>query len=215
MSEPIDKYTLLPDNRTTFERAYEEGTKGLSKSEDVLNWLNDPLKVRSDLLPIMASERGVNDWFFSDSEPEKRAITDSAYSVHQASGTNDGILRALKAVDFSAQISHWTEVEGGKPYSIYVQAWGDKSQGVTKERTLRLLERLNHVKSERDTVDLSVSFGVSASLAMTAHIPSSVNVTPIDGKASLWPQENCVASVAAAMGLGAPVSIKHIFVKAI
>lgn len=215
MSEPIDKHTLLPDNRTTFERAYEEGSKGISKSEEVLNWLNDPLKVRADLLPLMAAERGVNDWFFSDSEAEKRAITASAYSVHQASGTNDGILKALKAVDFSAQISHWTEAENGKPYSIYVHAWGDKSQTVNKARTLRLLERLNHVKSERDTVDLAVSFGVSTSLAMTAHIPPSVNVTPFDGKASLWPQENCVASVATVMGLGVPVSIKHIFAKAI
>lgn len=211
----LDKNTLLPDNRTTFERSYEEGVKGLVKGEDVHEWISDPLKTKVELLDLMAAERGVSDWFFSDSETEKRAITASAYSVHQASGTNDGILKALKAVDFSAQISHWTEVENGKPYSIHVHAWGDKSQTVNKARTLRLLERLNHVKSERDTVDLAVSFGVSTSLAMTAHIPPSVNVTPFDGKASLWPQENCAASVATVMGLGVPVSIKHIFAKAI
>lgn len=213
MSEPIDKDTLLPDNRTTFERSYEEGTKALVKSEDVLLTLNDPMAVKSALLPLMASEGGVNDWFFSDSEAEKRAITKASYSVHQASGTNAGITQALKAVDYTAQITHWKQVEGGLPYSVHVMAWGNSHQTVTKERADRLIERLNHVKSEKDTIDLSLVFAVSQSFSVKAAASPSVSFNPTAAKMELW-ELDLTASAALAIGHTASVTVHPMSVKA-
>lgn len=213
MSELIDKDTLLPDNRTTFERSYEEGTKALVKSEDVLPVINDPMTTPSDLLPLMASERGVNDWFFSDTEAEKRAITAVSYSVHQTSGTNAGIIQALDAVDYTADITHWKQVEGGKPYTVYVLAWGNKNQTVNQERAQRMIERLNHVKSERDTIDLALAFGVSQSFEMKAAGSPTVNVQHAKAKASLW-QLELSGTMAVGAGHATPITVHPISVKA-
>lgn len=213
MSEPIDKDTLLPDNRTTFERSYEEGTKALVKSEDVLPVINDPITTPSDLLPLMASERGVNDWFFSDTEAEKRTITAVSYSVHQTSGTNAGIIQALDAVDYTADITHWKQVEGGKPYTVYVLAWGNKNQTVNQERAQRMIERLNHVKSERDTIDLSLAFGVSQSFEMKAAGAPTVNIQPAKAKASLW-QLDVIGNVSVGGGHTTPVTVHPMSIKA-
>lgn len=213
MSEPIDKDTLLPDNRTTFERSYEEGTKALVKSEDVLPTINDPMTTPQDLLPLMASERGVNDWFFSDSESEKRAITKVSYSVHQASGTNEGIEQALAAVDYTSEITHWKQVEGGLPYTVYVLAWGKSNQTVTQERAHRLIERLNHVKSERDTIELALAFGVSQSFEMKAAGAPTVSIQHAKAKANLW-QLDISGKVAVGMGHATPVTVHPMSVKA-
>ncbi|EOC5887528.1 phage tail protein [Vibrio vulnificus] len=186
MSEVIDHETLLPDNRTTFERSFEEAIKGIVKSEDASNWIDDPLKTRAALLELMAAERGVNDWFFSDSEQAKRLITDMSYSIHQTSGTNEGINLALKAVDYSSQIAHWTKVDGGLPYTVYVLAWGDHHQTVTEEKAKRLIARINHVKSERDTVDLTLAFAMSQAMTINAAISHPTSVTPTDASAQLW-----------------------------
>ncbi|WP_346338836.1 phage tail protein I [Vibrio parahaemolyticus] len=213
MSEPIDKDTLLPDNRTTFERSYEEGSKALVKSEDKLATINDPMTTTQELLPLMAAERGVNDWFFSDSEAEKRAITNVSYSVHQASGTNAGIAQALDAVDYTAQITHWKQVDGGLPYTVYVLAWGKSNQTVTQERANRLIERLNHVKSERDTIELALAFGVSQSFEIKAASAPSVSIQHANAKADIW-QLDVKGSAALGMGHATPITIHPMTVKA-
>lgn len=213
MSEPIDKETLLPDNRTTFERSYEEGTKALVKSDNALPTINDPMTISEELLPLMASERGVNDWFFSDSEAEKRAITKVSYSVHQTSGTSQGIMQALDAVDYTAQISHWKQVDGGLPYTVYVLAWGKSYQTVTQERANRLIERLNHVKSERDTIELALAFGVYQSFEMKAAGAPTVSIQPAKAKADLW-QLDVQGTAALGIGHATPVTIHPMSVKA-
>ncbi|NGZ18025.1 hypothetical protein G6Z94_11810 [Vibrio aestuarianus] len=212
MSE-LDKNTLLPDNRTTFERSYEEGVKDLVKGEDVHQWISDPLKTKIELLDLMAKERGVNDWFFSDSEQAKRAITQASYSVHQLSGTHEGIKQALDAVDYTAQITHWKQVEGGLPYTVHVMAWGNSHQTVTKERADRFIERLNHVKSEKDTIDLSLVFAVSQSFSMKAAASPSVSFNPTEAKMELW-ELDLTANAALAIGHTASVTVHPMSVKA-
>lgn len=190
-----DKNTLLPDNRTTFERSYEEGLKALVKSDEVYSWISDPLKTKPELLDLIAKERGVNDWFFSDSEETKRAITAASYSVHQSSGTNSGILQALSAVDYSADVTHWKQVEGGKPYTVYVVAWGNSNQPVSKLQSDRLLERINHVKSLRDTIDFALAYAASTSIVIAAASPALSSVTTTDATASLWEMPMCTGRI--------------------
>ncbi|ELA7323267.1 phage tail protein I [Vibrio parahaemolyticus] len=213
MSEPIDKDTLLPDNRTTFERSYEEGSKALVKSEDKLATINDPMTTTQELLPLMASERGVNDWFFSDSESEKRLITQVSYQVHQTSGTNEGIIQALDAVGYTAEITHWKQVEGGLPYTVYVLAWGNYHQTVSAERANRLIERLNHVKSERDTVELALAFGVSQSFRIQGAMAPTASIAPTSAQANMW-ELDVVGKVPIAIGHACGVAVHPMSLKA-
>lgn len=209
MSE-LDKDTLLPDNRTTFERSYEEGIKDLVKGEDVHAWITDPLKTKAELLDLMAKERGVNDWFFSDSEQTKRAITQVSYSVHQKSGTHAGIMQALDAVGYSAEIKHWKQVEGALPYTVYVVAWGNSNQLVSKQQSERLIARINHVKSERDTIDFALAYAVSTSITASAAAPSLTSVTTTDAKAYLWDTPACTAGMRTAAACVPIVSVATI-----
>ena len=213
MLKPIDEQTLLPDNRTSFERSFEEGFKKLVKSTDVLAAIADPCTTSQEILPIIASERGVNDWFFSDTEDQKRAITKVSYSVHQTSGTNAGIELALEAVDFSAKIEHWTKVQGGLPYTVYVTARANTTQNVTKERAHRLIERLNHVKSERDTVDLTLAYDVEQKFRVQAAVLPRVNIQPTKAQVKLWPISTSGRVSLGAAG-GAPISVSPLLVKA-
>ena len=213
MLKPIDEHTLLPDNRTSFERSFEEGFKKLVKSPEVLATITDPYTTSEEILPIIASERGVNDWFFSDTEDQKRAITKVSYSVHQTSGTNAGIELALEAVDYSAKIEHWTKVQGGLPYTVYVTARPNTTQNVTKERAHRLIERLNHVKSERDTVDLTLAYHIEQEVKVKAAVLPRVNIQPTKAKINLWPISTS-GHVSLGAGGGAPISVSPILVKA-
>ena len=213
MSKPIDEQTLLPDNRTSFERSFEEGFKKLVKSTDVLAAIADPCTTSKEILPIIASERGVNDWFFSDTEKQKRAITKVSYSVHQTSGTNAGIELALEAVDFSAKIEHWTKVQGGLPYTVYVTARANTTQMSPKERAHRLIERLNHVKSERDTVDLTLAYDVEQKFTAQAAVLPRVNIQPTKAQVKLWPISTSGRVSLGACG-GAPISVSPMLVKA-
>ncbi|POC10036.1 phage tail protein, partial [Vibrio vulnificus] len=91
-------------NRTTFERSYEEGSKALVKSEDVLSWLNAPQLTRADLLDLMAKELGVLDWYYVDSEQAKRDSVEQAATIQRSAGTRAGLVKALKAIGVDAEI---------------------------------------------------------------------------------------------------------------
>ncbi|MBV7264317.1 phage tail protein I, partial [Photobacterium sp. WH24] len=101
---PLDDETLLPNNRTPFERSFEEGMKDLATTEDVYSWLHDPLKTDTRLLDLMAKEAGVKDWFFDDSEQAKRQSIDLAHLIMQKAGTRTGLKDALEALGISAQV---------------------------------------------------------------------------------------------------------------
>tara|TARA_B100001059_G_scaffold236796_1_gene290503 strand:+ start:34958 stop:35482 length:525 start_codon:yes stop_codon:yes gene_type:complete len=142
--------TLLPDNRTPFEEAFEKTIARLTKNEDFLSWLTDPQKTDAKLLDIMAKEAGVGDWFASDIESDKRASIENATKIHQKSGTREGILDALRALGCQAEIA-----SGDLPFSLRVfNLIVDKP--LTADLQARLKERVNNTKSERDTVMLEL-----------------------------------------------------------
>lgn len=146
----LDHETLLPSNRTDFERSFEEGIKNLVKSENFFDWLTDPLKTESKLLDIMAKEAGVLDWFNSDLESDKRHSIDKAPSIHQKAGTRTGIKQGLEALGCRAQIS-----KGEKAYSLHIyNLVTDKA--LTVDLQNRLYERIRNNKSERDVFELVI-----------------------------------------------------------
>ena len=151
MSEQIDQHTLLPDNRTTFERSTEEALKALVKSEGVLEWLNDPQATRADLLDVMAKEAGVLDWFYHDDENAKRASIEHAVRIQQRAGTRQGLTEAMSAIGVDAEVER-----GDKPYSLNIKTWSPA--GINEASLMRLAARLEAYKSERDSFAMSVGF---------------------------------------------------------
>lgn len=150
MSEQKSYRTLLPDNRTPYEQAYEQAIADLMSNEDFYSWLTDPQKTRADLLDIMAKEAGVADWFASDSESDKRDSIEKSIFIHQKSGTRQGIIEALEALGCTAQIKR-----GEKPYSLEVfNLITDKP--LTEDLQKRLNSRVSSVKSERDSINLEL-----------------------------------------------------------
>ncbi|MBN8090501.1 hypothetical protein J0J26_20500 [Vibrio vulnificus] len=157
MSEVFDYETLLPDNRTTFERSYEEAERKLLKRSDVLSWLNDPQATKSFLLDLMASEVGVRDWFFDDSELSKRLSVELAAKIQRGAGTKAGLIAALKAIEVDAEVER-----GERPFSLVVRSWSPRQ--INSDTLRRLEARVSEYKAERDTFSLAVGYRVSGSL---------------------------------------------------
>ncbi|HAS6054666.1 TPA: hypothetical protein I7122_18205 [Vibrio vulnificus] len=169
MSEPIDKDTLLPDNRTTFERSYEEGSKALVKSEGALSWLNDPQLTRVELLDWMAKELGVLDWFYVDTSQTKRDSVEQAASIQRSAGTRSGLTKALKAIGVDAEI-----VRGNKPYSIAIKTWAPSV--IDESAIRRISSRVTAYKSERDSFELSVGFKSTGQMCIGGVVVSAPRV---------------------------------------
>lgn len=145
-----DSRTLLADNRTPFETSFEHAIKNLVASSDFYDWLTDPQKTDAKLLDIMAKEAGVNDWFNSDLESDKRTSIESAPSIHRKAGTHEGIKEALEALGCRASVRR-----GDKPYSIFIyNLVTDKP--LTIDLQNRLYKRVETNKSERDTFELVI-----------------------------------------------------------
>lgn len=144
-----DFETLLTDNRTTYERAYEEGIKEVVKSDDFFNWLIDPMKTQEQLLDIMAKEACVSDWYDSDLDLDKRRSIRDSREIHKKSGTISGIKGGLAALGCRADIKR-----NGK-YSLHIYNLVTDKQ-LTIELQERLYERINNSKSLRDVFELVI-----------------------------------------------------------
>lgn len=153
MSDLIHSKTLLNDNQTDFEFAFEQSLKKLAENEDIYEWLTDPQKTDAALLDIMAEEAGVVDWFGSDLESAKRDSIEQATFIHQKSGTREGLKQALSALGFIATVE-----KGAKPYSLLIEGY-IKDKPFSVDISKRVNARVNSYKSERDSVDIVLSIG--------------------------------------------------------
>lgn len=153
MSNPNkpDDRSLLPDNSTPFEEAFEQAAADLMKSDNHYEWLTDPMATSSELLDIMAKEAGVVDWFNSDLESDKRLSIFKATVIHQLSGTRTGVKEALEALGCQATVTRSPDIS----YHINIENLvTDKV--LTDELLNRLYERVRNTKSERDTFSLTI-----------------------------------------------------------
>jgi len=146
-NKPLDR-SLLPDNSTPFEEAFEHATADMMASDNVYVWLNDPLTTKDGLLDLMAKEAGVQDWFSDDSETAKRQAINQAVPIHKKAGTRSGVRLALKAIGINA-----TVIRGSKPYTIYVEGRLE-SEPLTSEISRRMNARVELYKSEKDTAEI-------------------------------------------------------------
>lgn len=149
-NKPLDR-SLLPDNRTVFEESFEHAVAQMMASDGHYQWLNDPEKTLTSLLDIMAKEVGVVDWFDSDLESDKRQSIKNAVSIHQKSGTRQGVKEALDALGCRAVVTRRADVK----YHIDIDNLiTDKV--LTNELLDRLYQRVRSTKAERDTFTLTI-----------------------------------------------------------
>ncbi|MDG3089129.1 phage tail protein I [Vibrio hannami] len=144
-----DFETLLPDYRTSYERAYEEGIKEIVKSDDFFDWLIDPMKTKTELLDILAKEAGVIDWYDSDLDIDKRRSIRDAPSIHKKKGTIKGIQEGLEALGCRATVTR------NEKYSLHIHNLVTDKQ-LTLDLHERLYERINSSKSLRDVFELVI-----------------------------------------------------------
>ena len=209
-------YSLLTDNASPLERALEHTlSKHLDQVAPPLPQLRNAHQTPESALPHLAADRMVTYWKKEDSVKIKRSQVASAQVERKKAGTKEGVRIALDAIGYGCQVNSRYESPELPPFTLDVIAWQHSKGTVNSELIDQLIDKLNENKSTRDTIELSLSYGVFSSWGMTASIPPAVNITPVDGKASLWPQENHTSDLGMAMALGVAVTVKHIYATAI
>ncbi|ELH7952691.1 phage tail protein I [Vibrio fluvialis] len=170
----LDYQTLLPTNRTPFERAFEEGIKELANTPELYSWLHDPSKTDAALLDMMAQEEGVLDWFFDDSEASKRESILKSKEIMRLSGTRGGIKSALKALGVESEVK-----KGNLRYHLMVEGFLS-DQPMSSEMSRRINSRINSYRSERDSVSLTMtrSHGMNKNRALVIGVTKVVQVSP-------------------------------------
>lgn len=183
MFEPSDFISVQPENRSTLEEALEYAWQRLIiDAERPYPLLRQPLFCPEEFVVFLAGERGVFDYQPSDSLQQKRNSTHHAFEIHQKAGTRHGLKVALDVLDCDLEVTPWHKMEPpSNPYHIDVVAWRRDSP-TNKEVLERVWARIAKTKSERDTVSLSLAFGVNSSLAFAG---ATSQIVFVDGAADV------------------------------
>lgn len=171
-----------PENRTIIEEGLEFAWHDmLIKVEQPYPDLKQPLYTPKEFISLLAGERGVLDWQPSDNEQQRRDTADKAFDIHRKAGTRYGLRNALLPLGIDSTVN-----KGELPYSLVVD--GKLSdQPLTAETSQRMNARLSSYKSERDSIDLTLSRSnngseVKAAIVQTTrfiHVFAGVPVPPV------------------------------------
>ncbi|NGZ17563.1 phage tail protein I [Vibrio aestuarianus] len=209
-------YSLLTDNASPLERALERTlSKHLDQVAPPLPQLRNAHQTPESALPHLAADRMVTYWKKEDSVKIKRSQVASAQVERKLSGTKDGVRIALDAIGYGCEIKSQYESPDLPPFTLDVVAWKTDSSPVNKDLINQLIGKLDDIKSTRDTVELSLVFGVSASFPVKAARAPSVSLLHSKAEAQLWEPINGRASVAVGLGCIPAVIIQPISAKAV
>lgn len=156
MSETRDRYSLLPENATPLERAFERAFADLVDEIDApFPELLDPQHTPAAFLPYLAADRGVNEWNATASEAEKRATVSAAWPTKRLAGTRRALELAVRSLGLEPEVIAWHKAAPqGNPYHLHVIAVNsDVLDGNAQERLQR---RLEEAKAERDVLTLEI-----------------------------------------------------------
>lgn len=184
MLELTDKsfISAQPENRTVIEEALEFAWHDmLSHVEQPYPDLKQPLYTQPEFVSFLAGERGVLDWQPSDNESQRRETADKAFDIHRKAGTRYGLRNALLPLGIDSTVN-----KGELPYSLVVDGKLSE-QPLTAETSQRMNARLASYKSERDSIELTLSRSnngveTKAAIVQTAkfiHVFAGVPVPPV------------------------------------
>lgn len=208
-------YSLLPDNRSVFERGLESAFNDLlADTASPYPQLLDGNKTAEHLLPHLAQERSVPEWNPNDPEHIKRQLVDRAWSVRRLSGTRAGIKLALDNLDYGSSVTPWFKMDTPQdPYYLEVLAWEKGNKPIDVEKAKRLIDHIEDTQSLRDTVDLNLVFSVDCYLGAAGAMAPSITITHLTMKAAVIPYE--LPHNLSVSGASRSVSVTHISARAI
>ncbi|MCG7551573.1 phage tail protein I [Pseudoalteromonas sp. Of7M-16] len=166
----LKKYSVLPDNQSSLERAMEISLSAQVYGIDnpypaLLNAWSTP----SVVVPYLAAEWQLPVWDAADPEHVKRNLAGNALNVRKLSGTRAGINLAMESFDYHCEFFPWHKQNPiGQPYSLEVIAWKKANKPVEPDKVNRLLDYIDEVKSERDNINVTFAFGVEAGIALSS-----------------------------------------------
>ena len=208
-------YSLLTDNASPLERALEHTlSKHLEQVAPPLPHLRNAHQTPESALPHLAADRMVTYWKKEDSSKIKRHQVASAQIERKKSGTREGVGIALDAIGYGCEIKSRYESPDLPPYTLDVVAWKTDSSSVNKELIENLILKLDDIKSTRDTIELSLLFGVETEIALSGAKSPPTNVSYTDAPAVLWPMPDADVAFGSVGGACLPISVNHLTVKA-
>ncbi|RBO82632.1 phage tail protein I [Marinomonas aquiplantarum] len=212
----LKTYSVLPDNRSSLERALE-----LVLSEALYS-INHPYpellyayKTQKEVVSNLAAEKQVPIWDTEDTEQVKRNLAGNAWKVRQLSGTKAGLALALESFEFLSEIKSWyQQVPKTEPYSLDIVAWEKGNKPVNVTNAKKLMAYIENTKSERDNIELSLMFGVETSLGLVGARAPSINVKEAQAGANLWPMPKASVSLSIAAAIPPAVTIQPLNLQA-
>lgn len=156
MSETRDRYSLLPENATPLERAFERAFADLLDEIDApFPELLDPQQTPVEFLSYLGADCGVSEWNATAPETEKRATVAAAWPTKRLAGTRRALELAVRSLGLEPEVIAWHKADPqGNPYHLHVAAVNNDALGGNAQN--RLERRLEEAKAERDVLTLEI-----------------------------------------------------------
>ncbi|MCV6588214.1 MAG: phage tail protein I [Marinobacterium sp.] len=167
--------SLLPDNRTTLEKALEQTLSDHLLALDCpYPQLWDSYSVPEHMLPYLAHAKGVTDWGGEINTDAKRHTVANIWPVQRLAGTAKGVADAVAGLGLTAEfIPGYTW--DGPAYSFRVDLIGGL-RGVPVER---VAQKIEVSKAERDGFSVRLVYRPKTELFLgeVLHISSQTTVS--------------------------------------
>ncbi|MCW6036825.1 phage tail protein I [Spirulina subsalsa FACHB-351] len=156
MSEIREHYSLLPENASRTERAFERAFGDLLEAIDApFPELLDPQRTPAAFLPYLAADRGVHEWSATAPDSEKRATIAAAWPTKRLAGTRRALQMAVRSLGLEPEVIAWHRLNPkGDPYTLHVVAVNRNPLDADTQE--RLQRRLEAAKAERDVLTLEI-----------------------------------------------------------
>jgi len=177
MSE-LENGSVLPDNRSLFERGLEIAfTQLLYEIDNPYPQLLNPKQTNQPALPYLAQDKGVTEWDANAPESEQRQTVANAWQVRRLAGTNKGLTLAMDSLEYDAEVTPWYQMTPqGQPYHFEIVAWKRHNAPINQDVVHRMITNIEDSKSERDTYELILAFGVETGLGVSAAYDRGITI---------------------------------------
>mgnify|MGYP000654566458 CR=1 FL=1 len=163
--------SVLPSNSSLLEKGIEKAFRELlyaggNPFPDLLN----PNTTPDHLVPYVAQDRGVDDWYSEDTIANKRKLASSIWTVRRRAGTRAGIKDSVRSLGVEAEFVK----KGAYKFGLIVRA--------TEEPTLsdtvgRIVARVETAKSERSIFDVTLAMESQVGMAQSFVMTGTTEVT--------------------------------------
>lgn len=208
-------YSLLPDNSSALEKGLEAAFADLLNDVPSLYpMLLDADQTPTHMLPYLANDKSVPEWRSDDPEHIKRQLIKNAWLVRRLSGTRAGLQLVLNTLDYESEITPWFDSADGQPYTLEILAWEKDNKPVQVDKAKRLITHLHEAKSCRDSLSLSLVFGVELTMAVSGAAAPPTNVNECECDAGLWPMPDVRLPLSVAAALSPSISVSPLIAAA-